>query len=188
MKKMRKGFTLVELLIVIAIIATLSAAMSVSGSNANAAAKASTIYTNINAIKTAAVLYQLQQGDGFKETNVTAANLKEADLIDLDEYNGKNTITEDENTITTYNNIVYAIQQGTAASGSGESATSAKGAYVICKFADDGDYTGIAKALAGYKNIRIDSTNNTVGAFLYHNTPKTKGSLAYDTDFSYPSE
>ena len=61
MKKMRRGFTLVELLVVIAILGALSAAMAVSSSNATAAAKATTIYNNISAIKTAAVLYQLQE-------------------------------------------------------------------------------------------------------------------------------
>ena len=43
MKKLRKGFTLVELLIVVAILGSLSAAMSLSSGRATASAKASTI-------------------------------------------------------------------------------------------------------------------------------------------------
>ena len=171
MKRTRKGFTLIELLIVIAIVAILAAAMTVSGSSANAAAKASTIYNNINAIKTSAIMYQLQKGIGFKESGITATLLKTEVELDLDDYN---------KTGTTNNNILYAIQAGTEAGA---------GAYVICKFDDDGDAAGIAKALSGYKNIRIDTTNNTVGAFLYHNTSATQATgddaPKYDCEFTY---
>jgi|GEM_PF-1453436 len=189
MRNTRKGFTLIELLIVITIMSILSAAMAVSGSSANAAAKASAIYTNINAIKTAAIMYQVQEGTSFKESNVTAANLKDSDILDLDAYNNRTVKEETSGGTTTknvtYDNIKYAIVAGeTDASGNN------LGAYVICSFADDGDAKNIAKALTGYKNIRIAdgeaSTNKyTVGAFLYHNTPKEKGSLAYDRDFDY---
>ena len=57
MKKMRKGFTLVELLIVIAIVGALATAMSMSGSKATGAAKAATLINNIEICKTAAALY-----------------------------------------------------------------------------------------------------------------------------------
>ena len=171
MKKARKGFTLVELLIVITIMASLSAMMAVSGSSASAAAKASTIYNNINAIRTSAIMYQLQKGLGFKESGITAALLKSEVELDLDEYNK----TDNED-----NNIKYAIVAGTSAGA---------GAYVICSFKDDGDFKGIAKALKGYKNVRLDDTANyTIGAFLYHNTPATQdNNLAYDCTFAYPS-
>ena len=175
MGKSRKGFTLVELLIVIAIIAILSAAMTVSGSSANAAAKASTIYNNINAIRTSAIMYQLQKGIGFKESGITAELLETEVELDLDDYN---------KTGETENNILYAIVAGDAETGAG--------AYVICKFADDGDATGIAKALKGYKNVRLDENGKTIGAFLYHNTTATQatgtGAPAYDCAFAYPTE
>ncbi len=185
MRNTRKGFTLIELLIVIGILATLSAAMSVSASKATTAAKASAIYTNISNIKTAAALYQMQEGNGFKEINVSADALKNADLVDVAEYSkvNKATTTGTGNKATTKieqtdGTIVYAIVPGTAAGA---------GAYVICKFSDESDAMDIAKALAGYKGIRVDLTNKTVGAFLYHNTAITKGTAAYDVAFTYPT-
>ena len=57
MKKMRKGFTLVELLIVIAILGTLSAAMSVSVMGSTAKAKAAAIASNVETCMNAAAMY-----------------------------------------------------------------------------------------------------------------------------------
>ena len=172
MKGFRKGFTLVELLIVIAILGALSAAMSVSSSKATTAAKVTTIYNNINTIKTAALLYQLQEGASFKEENVTAKALSDAELINLDDYNKDKSGTKD-------NPVRYAIVAGDNSNGTG--------AYVICTFYDETDYDDIAKSLSAYKNIRVDEDKCTVGAFLYHNTPATKGNAAYDVVFAYPS-
>ena len=55
--KVRKGFTLVELLIVVAIVATLSAAMTMSMRGATAKAKATTIAANLDLCRAAANLY-----------------------------------------------------------------------------------------------------------------------------------
>ncbi len=57
MKTSRKGFTLVELLIVVAILATLTATMMASISGSTAKAKAATIAANVEACKTAATMY-----------------------------------------------------------------------------------------------------------------------------------
>lgn len=57
MKKIRKGFTLVELLIVIAILATLTATMMMSMQGATAKAKAATIAANLDLCRTAANIY-----------------------------------------------------------------------------------------------------------------------------------
>ena len=57
MKKFRKGFTLVELLIVIAVLGALSASMAVSVKGSTAKAKASAIASNVEACKSAALQY-----------------------------------------------------------------------------------------------------------------------------------
>ena len=181
MKAVRKGFTLVELLIVIAILGTLSAAMTVSSGSANAAAKASTIYANINTIKTAAILYQLQEGNQFKESKVTKANLQTAELLDLDSYNKTGT-GEDE----VKNTIMYEIVEGVDATAS----AATQGAYVICSFKNDSDFKAIAKSLKGYRDIRINGNeaneeDYTVGAFLFHNTPADGSDT---TNYSYNRE
>ena len=191
MKRTRKGFTLVELLIVIAILATLSGAMLVASGSATAAAKASTIYTNIGNIKTAATLYQLQEGNRFKESKITKAALQDSELLDLDSYNKvmtKEAVAEDtENNISASpaeyenNSIVYEIVPGKTESEKNI------GAYVICSFKDDNDFIALAKALKGYTDIRINTSNYTVGAFLFHLTPSTKGDKEYDTEFTFTS-
>ena len=55
--KTRKGFTLVELLIVVAILATLAATMVASMGGATAKAKAATITSNVEACVTAVQKY-----------------------------------------------------------------------------------------------------------------------------------
>ena len=60
----RKGFTLVELLIVIAILGVLSATMMINVSGSTSGAKASAIATNIAECRRAAALYCYEKGDG----------------------------------------------------------------------------------------------------------------------------
>ena len=68
MKRTRKGFTLVELLIVIAILGTLTASLSISAGDATARAKAAAIVNNIEACKNGAALYY---SANFNDTSAT---------------------------------------------------------------------------------------------------------------------
>ena len=87
MKKARKGFTLVELLIVVAILATLTATMTYSISGSTAKAKASAIASNVEALKGAVALYVVNNAsDGLKTMKtddvLRAAMPKWADFSD----------------------------------------------------------------------------------------------------------
>ena len=64
----RKGFTLVELLIVIVVIGILSAMMMISSTEAVASAKAASIIGNMRTIKTAALAYYIDATNGASDT------------------------------------------------------------------------------------------------------------------------
>ncbi len=74
MKKLRKGFTLVELLIVIAVLGALSAAMTMSSSTATAKAKAAAIVNNLKICTAGAQVYNFEHADdsGLKDITTTA--------------------------------------------------------------------------------------------------------------------
>ena len=65
----RKGFTLIELLIVIAIVGILAAMMTLSSSNATAAAKAANIATSFRVIGSAFNVYKGLSGDSGSATD-----------------------------------------------------------------------------------------------------------------------
>jgi prepilin-type N-terminal cleavage/methylation domain-containing protein len=65
MTKVRKGFTLVELLIVIVIIGILAAAMMLSSGSATASAEASNIVTDLRNMKAAALMLYADSMDAF---------------------------------------------------------------------------------------------------------------------------
>ena len=67
----RKGFTLVELLIVIVVIGILSAMMMLSSTEAVSSAKASNIVSNLRNLKTAALAWYIDSMDGLKSTMKT---------------------------------------------------------------------------------------------------------------------
>ena len=83
MKKARKGFTLVELMIVIGVIGILGAMGIISGQGATSAAKAATILENLNSVASVMMTYyQLNMNDidknGLKDTEADTTNNIEA--------------------------------------------------------------------------------------------------------------
>lgn len=74
----RKGFTLVELLIVIVVIGILSAMMMLSSSEAVSSARATTIVADMRNIKTAALAYYTDNMDTYANANTvpTMDNIK----------------------------------------------------------------------------------------------------------------
>ena len=79
MKKFRKGFTLVELLIVISILGALSASMAGSMGNSTAAAKASTIAANVDTCIAAAKMYYAANYNENLTSETAAAFLNPTD-------------------------------------------------------------------------------------------------------------
>ena len=66
---MRKGFTLVELLIVIVIIGILAAAMLLSSGSATASAEASNIVSNLRSLKAATMMFYADSMDAIAAVN-----------------------------------------------------------------------------------------------------------------------
>ena len=63
MRKMRKGFTLVELLIVVAIIGVLATMMTLSAGDSATKAKASAIISGFKMVRTAVIMYEAASSD-----------------------------------------------------------------------------------------------------------------------------
>ena len=104
MRRARKGFTLVELLIVIAIIGVLGAMMTLSGTDSTVAAKAASIANGYKIIGTAYNLYRAVSGDNattkfFNDNKVAYLGPQAKDI-------GKFTVTSDD---TTHPNHVFAV-------------------------------------------------------------------------------
>ena len=74
--KMRKGFTLVELLIVIVIIGILAAAMLLSTTSATASAKATTIISDLRSMKAALLLLYADSMDNMPKVGDALKALK----------------------------------------------------------------------------------------------------------------
>ena len=78
----RKGFTLVELLIVIVVIGILSAMMMLSSTEATTSARASNIVSNLRNLKTAALAYYTDHLDDYN----SSLKLNNVDMKDLVKY------------------------------------------------------------------------------------------------------
>ena len=93
----RRGFTLVELLIVIVVIGVLSAMMMLSSTEAVTSARASNIVSNLRNLKTAALAYYVDHMDDYPDTTTNSIEGKSADVFaymnnsnKLDSYAGYN--------------------------------------------------------------------------------------------------
>ena len=74
--KMRKGFTLVELLIVIIIIGILAAAILLSSGSASDSAMATKAISEMRSIKAAVISYAAERAGSFAANAFEAANIK----------------------------------------------------------------------------------------------------------------
>ena len=82
MKKVRKGFTLVELLIVIAVLGVLTAMMQLSGTGATASASAAKIISSLHVWRTAVAMYVAECAGGTPDVTVFEAN--KANYVDVE--------------------------------------------------------------------------------------------------------
>jgi len=79
--KMRKGFTLVELLIVIVIIGILAAAMLLSSGSASDAAKAASAVSEMRALKAAIIMYASNIGNNETQLAAFDGTTNDKDLV-----------------------------------------------------------------------------------------------------------
>ena len=142
MKRTRKGFTLVELLIVITILGTLAAAMSSSTGQATARAKAASIVANVEACKTAAAIFYNDHWDDAKVGN-TDMSATTAEIF----LNDDSTYIPNWKDFTT-GNIVFATKKDTADQGRDNWA-------ITVTFTADAEANNVAKALAKMKGYSV---------------------------------
>ncbi len=183
MKKMRKGFTLVELMIVIGIIGILGAMGLISGQGATSAAKAATILENLNSASSAMMTYyQLNMNDidinGLKDTAAdetagTAAKSKEAKLAEGANHYLKGAATlKAAATAGTYEAGAYSVAIV------GDDGNANRDWYVLYQFVTDS--TGDTKV----KDILVSKT----GGDLIGTLPTTAGGTdgkAFTKDSTY---
>ena len=117
MKKMHKGFTLVELLIVIGIMGILGAMGMIAGQEATSAARATVIADNLEKLATAAMMFYEENSSEIDKTGqVGGKNVTDEILVD-----GINAYLKDANEISTYDdaegneNEYFATVYGTGA-------------------------------------------------------------------------
>ena len=77
MKKMRKGFTLLELLVVIGVMGILSSLAMIGGQEATNAARATNIADGLEKAASAMMMYYADNADSINESGTTAEKVKD---------------------------------------------------------------------------------------------------------------
>ncbi len=180
----RKGFTLVELLIVIVVIGILSAMMMLSSTEAVTSAKASNIVSDLRNMKTAALALFVDKLDNWEDTtNATGPKFKD----------DTNT---NESTVLKYMNATNSSTSGTSGSyndygiattkESGKSYSDAKW-YVYCKVADrrvGEKLAGRAKSVGLWNGDKLTATTDgTCGTITEAPTDNYTAPAANDTNY-----
>lgn len=145
----RKGFTLVELLIVIVVIGILSAMMMLSSTEAVTSARASNIVSNLRNFKTAALAMYVDKLD-------EAANLVDGEYSATD-------LTKSMDTVVKYMN--NSSQQGNADSDLTKYgiANANGGWFVYYNFGTDGDARIKSKIAGRAKSVGLYGAANNTG-------------------------
>ena len=148
----KKGFTLVELLIVIAILGVLAAMMSLSTGKAVGTAKATSIMNNMAAARQAGLMYYTDNmntvetaEDGSDKVDFTVDLLKD-NYIDIDNFASTN---------TKYTAYIAADKKGLA---------NAKDWAIYCDYSGEPDKDEISAYLNGnatYRGCALTTTNKS---------------------------
>ena len=159
MKKTYKGFTLVELLIVVAVIGVLATMMTMSSSDAVDSAGANTILSNLNSMKTAAYQMYMENPTIASKTNDKVELGNEDVKKSLVKYLGKLVDTE-----TIGINITTDEDEETTTSGKYDLVGTGKSWYVVYRLDETDSGGGRAKLKAKASDVELygaEKVNNT---------------------------
>ena len=144
MKKFSKGFTLVELLIVIAILGALAAMMTLSSTNATASADAAKILNDLRAVRTAAKMFYFDYPDLLGQKNAKEGDVAGwAEKDDGLEAKFSDALADYVDTTAGGNTDAYALKLF------GTDKTAANASWYVCYTIPDGTSEIVKARLAG---------------------------------------